>query len=218
MVAPETGTEDEADADADGAAEPAATAQDDGGTDRTSDGASAGTEGTTGGDASATGTDATTGATGADLAAWSAPSPEGEVLVEAAGRAGEVTGLHTIPATVDVVGTHPAVLQVMTDLQTGTERYYLLGDLTLTRQETADASGRPPVTTAGDVELAVQVSAFVLTGEGGRAADPGADGSAATGSTTDDVTADAPATAPAPLPGTGGADNPFDTGVGAPVS
>lgn len=80
-------------------------------------------------------------------------------------------GFFSVPISVDVVGSYPNVRAFMDTLQRGTERYYAVGDLTLTRLEPADPAGGRPPAVEGDVEVAMAVSAFVLTPQGQTAAE-----------------------------------------------
>lgn len=77
----------------------------------------------------------------------------------------DLDGFYSVPISVDVVGPYENVRTFIDTLQRGTQRYFFAGDLTLTRLEPADAVDGRPAVAEGDVEVAIAVSAFVLTSE-----------------------------------------------------
>jgi len=79
----------------------------------------------------------------------------------------DLDGFYALPISVDVVGPYENVRTFIDTLQRGTQRYFFAGDLTLTRLEPADAVDGRPAVAEGDVEVAVAVSAFVLTSASG---------------------------------------------------
>jgi Tfp pilus assembly protein PilO len=84
----------------------------------------------------------------------------------------DLDGFYAVPITVDVVGPYANVRTFIDALQRTTQRYFYAGDLTLTRLDPADASDGRPAVSEGDVEVAIAVSAFVLTPSGGTVAVP----------------------------------------------
>jgi Tfp pilus assembly protein PilO len=71
-------------------------------------------------------------------------------------------GFYQVPIAVDVVGSYDSVRAFISALQQDTRRFFLAGDMTLTRLEPADATGGRPAVVAGDVEVAMAVGAYVL--------------------------------------------------------
>lgn len=106
----------------------------------------------------------------------------------------DLDGFYSLPISVDVVGPYENVRTFIDNLQRGTQRYFFAGDLTLTRLEPADAVDGRPAVVEGDVEVAIAVSAFVLSS-----------GSGASATVPEDPTA--------PLPS--GDRNPFTGAVGS---
>jgi|GEM_PF-6664314 len=125
----------------------------------------------------------------------SASTPEGQALAEAAASLTDVDGLYAIPIAIDVVGEFTQIQDFLSQLQTGTARFFLAGTFTMTRLEGGDA-GKLPATTPGQVEMAMEAAAFVLTPASGTVPE-GDDQSAG-----------------APVPSAPGR-NPFNNGVGA---
>lgn len=92
----------------------------------------------------------------------SSATPEGSVADAVTAVLQSVDGMYVIPVTVDVVGDWANIQSFIEGLQKDTQRYFLLGTFTMTRLETAEA-GKLPATTAGQIEAAMEVGAFVLT-------------------------------------------------------
>ena len=96
----------------------------------------------------------------AAAAAPAAPTDTPTVTTPAA--AGGVPGLAAIPVSIIVVGTYPNVLAFLSDVQSTTDRLFLVTGLTATAQQKVAASGGRPPTAAGDLELKVDGLAYVL--------------------------------------------------------
>lgn len=75
---------------------------------------------------------------------------------------GGVPGLAVISVSVTVVGTYQNILGFLSDVQSTTDRLFLVTGLTATAQQEVAASGGRPPTAAGDLELKVDGLAYVL--------------------------------------------------------
>jgi len=96
----------------------------------------------------------------AAAAAPAAPADTPTVTTPAA--AGGVPCLAVISVSITVVGTYPNILGFISDVQSTTDRLFLVTCLTATAQQKVAASGGRPPTAAGDLELKVDGLAYVL--------------------------------------------------------
>jgi len=76
--------------------------------------------------------------------------------------AGGVPGLAVIPVSITVVGTYPNIRGFLSDVQSKTDRLFLVTGLTATAQQKVAAGNGRPATAAGDLELKVDGLAYVL--------------------------------------------------------
>ena len=98
----------------------------------------------------------------ATAAAGAPVEPTDTPTVTTPAAAGGVPGLAAIPVSIIVVGTYPNVLAFLSDVQSTTDRLFLVTGLTATAQQKVAASGGRPPTAAGDLELKVDGLAYVL--------------------------------------------------------
>jgi Tfp pilus assembly protein PilO len=73
-----------------------------------------------------------------------------------------IPGLDVISVSITVVGTYPNLLAFLSDVQSTTDRLFLVTGLTATAQQKSAAGGGRPATTPGDLELKIDGFAYVL--------------------------------------------------------
>lgn len=128
-----------------------------------------------------------------------APAPDAGAVDDpdadpAAGSAGvapgavQIPGFVAMPFNMTVVGTYNNAQGFLTQLQTGTQRLFLVTNLVGNGQQQAEASAGRPATAPGDIELTVTGFTYVLE---------------------DQLNGPAAPAEPAPLPGSGGGSNPL---------
>lgn len=122
---------------------------------------------------------------------------EGEVQEQAqqptdAASAAPTVGLHALPVSIELLGTYPAVLAFLQDLQQTQPRMIAIASLSASSTGTAEAGAGKPATAPGDLALVVTGYLFALP----EPADPAA-------------TPDGPTAEPEPLPVPDPAANPM---------
>lgn len=73
-----------------------------------------------------------------------------------------IPGLDVISVSITVVGTYQNILGFLSDVQSTTDRLFLVTGLTATAQQKVAAGSGRPATAAGDLELKVDGLAYVL--------------------------------------------------------
>ena len=94
-----------------------------------------------------------------------APVPDADAATDpAAGAApaAQIPGFVAMPFSLTVVGTYSNTQAFLSQLQTGTERLFLVTALSGNSQVQADAAGGRPATEPGDIELTVTGYTYVL--------------------------------------------------------
>lgn len=89
------------------------------------------------------------------------PSTDAPATDPAAAGPG-LEGFYQLPVSVEVVGTYANVQGFLGDLQTGTQRLFLVTALSGSSTTEAEAAGGRPATARGDLSLVITGSAFVL--------------------------------------------------------
>ena len=102
-------------------------------------------------------------------------------------------GLYSLATSIDVLGSYQHVAGFLQDLQTGTQRLFLVTGITGTSQQASAASGGRPAVATGDLDLVITGSLYVLTDDSPKP------------STTTPATKPTPPALPVPDP----AKNPF---------
>lgn len=72
-------------------------------------------------------------------------------------------GFYTIPLTLTSVGSYDATVAFLRSVQVDASRLYLVSSINAVTQDAAGAVGGRPATNAGDIELTMTGSAYVLT-------------------------------------------------------
>lgn len=116
-----------------------------------------------GGTTSAPATAETSGATDEASADTSATDATAEPAAPVATSTGAMEGFTAVPVKFTVVGTFPAALAFLANVQAGDERLLLVTNLVGTGQGDAEASDGRPATAEGDIEMSVGGYLYVLT-------------------------------------------------------
>lgn len=103
----------------------------------------------------------TTGTT--DETATDTAEAAAEPAAPVATSTGAMEGFTAVPVKFTVVGTFPAALAFLANVQTGDERLLLVTNLVGTGQAEAEASDGRPATAEGDIEMSVGGYLYVLT-------------------------------------------------------
>lgn len=98
----------------------------------------------------------------ATAAAGAAAEPTDTATATTPAAAGGVPGLAVISVSITVVGTYPNILGFLGDLQSKTDRLFLVTGLSATAQHKAVAGSGRPATAVGDLELKIDGFAYVL--------------------------------------------------------
>jgi Tfp pilus assembly protein PilO len=98
----------------------------------------------------------------ATAAAGAAAEPTDTATATTPTAVGGVPGLAAIPVSITVVGTYPNILGFLGDLQSKTDRLFLVTGLSATAQQKTAAGNGRPATALGDLELKIDGFAYVL--------------------------------------------------------
>jgi len=98
----------------------------------------------------------------ATAAAGAPAEPTDTATATTPAAVGGVPGLAVISVSITAVGTYPNILVFLSDVQSTTDRLFLVTDLTATSQQKVVAGSGRPATAAGDLELKVSGFAYVL--------------------------------------------------------
>jgi Tfp pilus assembly protein PilO len=91
------------------------------------------------------------------------------------GGTSTVSGVESMQVGFTVIGSYEAVARFVADVQTGTERLFLVSAITATSLDEAAAGAGRPATATGDVEASFTAYAFMLPASGAVDATAGAD-------------------------------------------
>ena len=109
------------------------------------------------------------GGSGTSTTAPAAAAAGSQATTTAPSVQAAMPGFYSMTTNLEVVGSYANTLAFLQDLQTGTQRLFLVSGVTATSLKKSDASGGRPATADGDLDLVVIGSLYALTDDTAKA-------------------------------------------------